>query len=132
MLKFHNGITYRALFLVAYFGFFRLASLVPNTVKTFDKIRFPVFVDVIWGPLCVHVILSCVKNMHKSGDYQVVQLPKLNNQIICPVTALKTLISKFKYDKDIPLFLVEHRTGVHTAVAPKVRLFLKLVIVSLG
>ena len=31
--KFSNGVTYRALFLVAYFGFFRLASLVPNSVK---------------------------------------------------------------------------------------------------
>ena len=30
--KFHNGVTYRAFLLVAYFGFFRLASLVPNSV----------------------------------------------------------------------------------------------------
>ena len=45
--KFHYGVTYRAIFLVAYFGFFRLASSVPNMVKTFDKTRYPVFGDVI-------------------------------------------------------------------------------------
>ena len=95
LTKFYNGITYRVMFLVAYFGFFRLASLIPNSVKTFDKSRYPVFGDVIWGPPGVYLILTCAKNMQSSGDYQVVQLPNLDNQIICPVTALKALITKF-------------------------------------
>ena len=47
LTKFRNGITHRAMFLLAYFGFLRLASLVPNSVKPFDKTRYPVFGDVI-------------------------------------------------------------------------------------
>ena len=40
MQKYYNGVTYRALFLVAYFGFFWLASLLPSTTGTFDKTRY--------------------------------------------------------------------------------------------
>ena len=75
LTTFHNGVTYRALFFIAYFGFFRLASLVPNSVKSFDETRYPVFGDVIWGPPGVHLILTCVKNMQTSGDYQGVLFP---------------------------------------------------------
>ena len=130
--KFQNGVTYRALFLVAYFGFFKLASLVPNSVKNFDKTRYPVFGDVIWGFPGVHLILTCAKNMQTSGDYQVVQLPKLHNQNICPVTALRAMIAKFTYTKDTPLFLIHSKAGIQTTGASKVRSFLKLVITNLG
>ena len=107
--NFYNGVTYRALFLMAYFGFFRLASLVPNSVKSFDETRYPVFGDVIWGPPGFHLILTCAKNMQTSGDYQVVQLPKLDNYHICPVAALKAMIAKFNYANDTPLFLVHSK-----------------------
>ena len=70
--------------------------------------------------------------MQTSGDYQVVQLPKLDNHNICPVTALKAMIAKFNYTKDTPLFLVENKVGVQTTVVFKVRSFLKLVVVSMG
>ena len=112
--------------MVAYFGFFRLASLVPNSVKSFDKTRYPVSEDVIWGPRGFHLILTCAKNMQTSGEYQVVQLPKLDNYNICPVTALKAMIAKFNYTKDTPLFLVENKVGVQTTVAFKVRSFFEV------
>ena len=44
-----NGHTYRAIFLFAFFTFTRLASLVPNSVKTFDKARLPLVKDIIWA-----------------------------------------------------------------------------------
>ena len=132
LTQFTNGITYKALFLVAYFGFFRLASLVPNSVKKFDKTRYPVFGDIIWGSPGVHLILNCAKNMQTSGDYQVVQLPKLDNYHICPVTVLKAMISQFSYTKDTPLFLIQNKTAIETTVAFKVRSFLKLVVINMG
>ena len=113
LTKFQNGITYRALFLVAYFGFFRLASLVPNSMKSFDKTRYPVFRDIVWGS----------PGASFDGDYQVVQLPKLDNYHICPVTALKAMIAKFNYTKETPLFLIQNKAAIETTVAFKVRFF---------
>ena len=43
-----NYLTYRAIMLLGFFGFFRLASLVPTTVKKFDPSRFPLVCDVIF------------------------------------------------------------------------------------
>ena len=63
-------------------------------------------------PPGVHLILICAKNLQPSGEYQVVQLPKLDNHNICPVTALKAMIAKFDYIKDTPLFLVENKVVV--------------------
>ena len=90
------------------------------------------FGDIIWGPPGVHLILTCAKNMQTSGDYQVVQFPKLDNYHICPVTALKAMIAKFNYTKDTPLFLIQNKIAIETTVAFKVRSFLKLVMVSMG
>ena len=86
--KYHNYI--QSYILIAYFGSFRLTSLVLNSVQTFDKTKYPLLGGCHVGP--------CAKNMQTSGDYQVVQLTKLSNHIICPATALKQLISKFKYE----------------------------------
>ena len=46
-----DGIVFQALFSLAFFGFFRLASLVPAYVNGFDSSRFPLVLDVVWAPL---------------------------------------------------------------------------------
>ena len=45
-----NGPTYRAIFLFAFFTFTRLASLVPNTVRTFDGAMLTL-VHIVCTPL---------------------------------------------------------------------------------
>ena len=90
--KYHNGCVFKALFLVAFYGFFRLASLLPPASAMFDKTRFPVIGDLIWGNPGVHLIVTCAKNMHTSGQYQVVQLPIIQDGDLCPVIALRTMV----------------------------------------
>ena len=43
------GYTMKALYLTAVFGFFRLATLVPNSVREFDVTRYPVVKDLAWA-----------------------------------------------------------------------------------
>ena len=59
--KLHNGQVFGAIFLTSFFGFFRLASLVPPSIQQFDKTRFPVIGDLIWGGPGVHIIMTCAK-----------------------------------------------------------------------
>ena len=127
-----NGTSFKAVFLTAFFGFFRLASLVPNSVQSFDKTRYLTYGDLIFGPPGIHLVMTCAKNMQQSGAYQVVQLPKLKNSLICPVNALKNMVKSFKYDKDTPLFNIHTKKGQMVITAPKVRSFLKMAIVALG
>ena len=73
--KFTIAEVYKALFLASLFGFFRLASLVPNSSAEFDITRFPVLGDVIWGAPGAHIVMTCSKTMLKAGAMHVVQLP---------------------------------------------------------
>ena len=90
--KFTNAEVYKALFLVSFFGFFRLASLVPNSSAEFDVTRFPVLGDVIWGAPGAHIVMTCSKTMQRAGAMHAVQLPQLLNSVLCPVKALKVMI----------------------------------------
>ena len=45
-----NAQTFKALFLFAFYGFFRLASLVPPSLLTFDPTCYPLVKDIIWAP----------------------------------------------------------------------------------
>ena len=61
--QYEDGIVFQALFSLAFFGFFRLASLVPAYVNGFDASRFPLVLDVVWAPPGVQMILKHAKNM---------------------------------------------------------------------
>ena len=71
MQRFTNSATYVTL--VSFFGFFRLSSLCPDSLSGFDRTRFPVLGDVIWGPPRAHILITCSKTMQKSGAIHVVQ-----------------------------------------------------------
>ena len=130
---FKNGQVYKTLFLVAFFGFFRLASLLPNSVKELKKTRYLTLGDVIWGKPGVHLVITCAKNMQASGQYQVVQLPRLSNSILCHVRAIKTMIkTQNLLQKDGPLFQIMTKNGITPLVAANARSVQKVVITSLG
>ena len=128
-----NGQVYKTVVLVAFFGFFRLASLLPNSAKEFQKTRYLTLGDVIWGKPGVHLVITCAKNMQTSGQYQVVQLPLLSNSILCPVQAIRSLIkTQNLLDKDGPLFQIMTKIGMIPLVAGNARSVIKVAVTGLG
>ena len=87
-----NYLTYRAIMLLGFFGFFRLASLVPTTVQKFDPSRFPLVCDVIFTSTGMQFILKCAKTMQAHNAYQIIHVPKLQVLEICPVLAVKRML----------------------------------------
>ena len=47
----------------------------------------------MWGAPGAHIITKRSKNMQVSGQVHVVQLPALEDSSICPVTALRSIVS---------------------------------------
>ena len=92
--KLHNGQVVAAIFLTSFLKIFRLASLVPSSVQQFDKTRFPVVGDLIWGSPGVHIIMTCAKNMQTAGKVQVVQLPRLQKRQIIPCPSTKNNVKE--------------------------------------
>ena len=98
----------------------------------FDRTRFPVLGDVIWGPPGAHILITCSKTMQKSGAIHVVQLPLLKDSILCPVLALKAMIEILGQGKEDPLFMVKTKAGRKVLTSFKARSFLKMVVLALG
>ena len=65
-----NGPTYRAIFF-AFFTFTRLASLVPNSARKFDRMRLPFVKDIIWAKPGAQFILKSAKNMQAADAFRI-------------------------------------------------------------
>ena len=59
--KYANAKLYTALFLAAFFGFFRLDSLLSNAIAQFDRTPHPIQNDFIFGPPGFHLIMTYSK-----------------------------------------------------------------------
>ena len=99
----------------------------------FNRTQFPVVGDIVWGSPGVHFIVTCAKNMHVSGQYQVVQLPRIQDMDLCPVVVLRTMLRYFQnVSKESPLFQIKTKSGMSILTAAKARSFLKLVAIAIG
>ena len=101
-----NGDTFAALFVTTFFGFFRLSTLVPNKSSDFERTRFPIQNNIVWGALGVHIIITCSKTMQASNQAHVVQLPLLQDKCFCPVLALRTLMGQIPRGSNLPVFQI--------------------------
>ena len=114
---------YKAIMLLVFWGFYRLSTMVPTSQAAFCPSRYPTHGDVIWGSPGAHIITKCVKNMQVSCQVQVVQLPQLSDTVICPVAALKEIVSHNSRHSDKPLFIL---------TASKVRAVLCWLVAGIG
>ena len=121
-----------AICLMGFFGFYRLATLVPHNKASFSPARYTTHGDIIWGPPGVHVITKSAKNMQVSGQVRVVQLPLLPDKEICPVTALRRIVSSNPEHKDLPVFTISEAGTTTILTAHRVRTILRQVVQKLG
>ena len=99
-----NAATLRALFLVAYFGFFRLSNLVPHVAHEFDPSRHFAGGDVFFGKSTVKLLLKWSKTLQYRNQVKVISLPRLDSSI-CPYRALQDVLRTFSPSAMEPLFL---------------------------
>ena len=65
--------------------------------------------------------------MQASGQFKVVQIPKLAGSSLCPVAALQKLIKTLKLKPKYPLFMITHNSKLQLLTTFKVRKQLALV-----
>ena len=126
------GTVYKCVFLLAYFAFLRLSNLAPTSTQGFDPTRHILRGDVIFGPPGAHIIIKWAKAMQSSSKHQVVQIPLLNSSPICPVSALKSLISTIKAPPSSPLFMLPKPSGCVVLTAPMISATLSNILRSLS
>ena len=127
-----NALSIKSIVLLGFFGFFRLGSLVPSAIKSFDRTRYPLVKDIIWTKDGFRIIMKCAKNMQGSHEYKVIHIPKLFASPICPVHATKAMITHLQLKPNDPLFMVSNSTGTTVLTAPQVRRVFTSAITSMG
>ena len=85
-----RGIVLRALFTVAFFGFLRLSSLLPERLP-FDSSRYPLLSDLTTTPDGFLLRVKHAKNAQRPQDAFQVPLLTLGTGPCCPVRALLAL-----------------------------------------
>ena len=75
--KYVNLVVFKAIYLPAFVGFFRVASLTPSHAKQFNSTRFVLVKDIVWTTDDLQFILKCAKNMQNCDEFKVIHIPKL-------------------------------------------------------
>ena len=72
-----NYLTYKAVMLLGFFGFFRLASVVSPIVEKFDPTRLPLVRDIIFTTEGMQIILKYAKNVLAHDAFRIIHILSL-------------------------------------------------------
>ena len=106
----YMGQIYKALYLVAFFSFLRISNLLPHSTQSFSPIHQLSQVDLIFAPPGLHIIIKWTKTLQTRDKVKILKLPSLGSNPLCPVLALKNVLSLVPKGKNLPVFQV--KTGL--------------------
>ena len=99
-----DPILYRAIFLTAFYGFFRMSNIAPHSASKFDPNYHFTRRDIIFGPPGIHMVIKWTKTLQHHRSHHIVQLPTIQNHFLCPVRALRALLTSRILPPSAPLF----------------------------
>ena len=82
--KFEHPLQFKAIYLMAFFGFFRISNLVPSATTQFDLKKHLARADVLESSDGLVVILKWSKTIQSTNQGTYVILPRLSNPFLCP------------------------------------------------
>ena len=127
-----SNSTYKALFLTAFFAFFRLSNLVPPSVSSFSPLIHLCRADFIPHSDFATIVIKWSKTLQKQSQFATVQIPVLSPSPLCPVTALQAMINAFPLPPNAPLFAIPQGQSFVPLTESKVRKTLSSILTSLG
>ena len=97
-------LLFRAIFLVAFYGFLRMSNMAPHSKKQFSKDRHILRQDIILAPPGIHLLIKWTKTLQDSNSCHTIQLPEVTNPYLCPVRSIRLLLRSRPLTPDSPLF----------------------------
>ena len=68
-------VVFKALYLLAYFSFLRLSSILPHSLATFDRTRHLCVADIIWSSQGAVIVVKLTKTLQDRCKVASVSLP---------------------------------------------------------
>ena len=118
--------------MLAFFSFMRLSNIVPHTRARYDYSRNLARRDVIFAPTEASVLLKWSKTNQFKDRVATIWVSFLLGSPLCPVTALKAIISLIPGSDNDPLFATNAHDSLYPLTDSMVRKHLKRVLALLG
>ena len=99
-----DPILFRAIFPTAYFGFLCMSNFAPHSLSKFHPDRHFLHRDLTFAPPGGHLLIKWTKTLQDHKSHHDAQLPELDNIYLCPVRALRALLSSRPLSPSDPLF----------------------------
>ena len=114
-----NAVVFKAVWLTAFFGFFRLSNIAQHAIAEFDCNRY--FTGghmVFFQNNKVQLLLKWSKTIQYRNEYRLETLPKLEASHLYPYRALKKLYSP---GVNSPLFQIKTTSGWQVLTDSRIR-----------
>ena len=102
--RFADSVTIKAIFLTAFFGFFRISNLVPHSISTYDSARQFFGGDIFYQKRFVKLLVKWSKTLQSRDEVKIITLPRLAYKVICPYLALRAVTQLYAPTANQPLF----------------------------
>ena len=123
----YMGPIFKAIFLVAFFGFFRLSNLAPHSFSSFDISRHLAAGDIFFSKNFVKILVKWTKTLQTHDQIKIISLPNLGKSPLCPYHALKKIIPLYNPSENEPLFQYKYPSGWKVLIDAKIRKTLSLI-----
>ena len=90
-----------------YFSFLRLSNILPHATAGFDVTRHSCVGDVIFSFTGTIIVVKWSKTIQDRVSTATVVIPYLGNSPLCPVSAIRTMLSGGQSQTDKPLFQIQ-------------------------
>ena len=107
----YMGSIFKAVFLVAFFGFFRLSNLAPDSFAAFDIARHLAAGDIFFSKKFVKILVKLTKTLQTHDQIKIISLPNLGKSPFCPYHALKRVLAMYNPSENEPLFQHKYPSG---------------------
>ena len=103
---FESSLVYRAAFLIAFYGLFRISNIAPQSSRQFDKTCHLLRHDISFNYPGVHITLIWAKNVQAPEKIHAIKLPEVCDPLLCPVQTLRQILLSKKLPQSDSLFVL--------------------------
>ena len=104
---YESSLTYRAAFLLGFYGLLRISNIAPPTAKAFDHTKHLLRQDVVFQYPGSQVRLKWAKNLQAPERTHTIKLPIVHDPMMCPTQTLQALLRKRTLKPSDPLLILD-------------------------
>ena len=110
-----------AIYLLAFFRYFRISKLVPPSKFSFNKKLYLCRGDVIFDDNVAIVLVKWSKTLQNPHQGSYIIIPKLGRSPLCPVSAIQNMIKSYPVQVNEPMFVNSHEVITQTQLRTHLR-----------